>query len=483
MGRKKRPRTVLVEEPTGDAVEEPTRDIEQTPYEDSPTEEPDPANDSLGHDNSNNANVEGSPSQKRRGITLMAHIWNQPKEKRVVVEWNKYWQPIGGERSDLAHFLGTMARNPQLCTLAYTDWRLFEKEEKTGLLDIVKSKFIIPHPLAEKFTMSSMGKKWSNFKAELKLQYHEPYSGNLNMVLNNKPEIVPKDQWIALVTHWFSDEGKKRSSTNRWSREMQVMAHTGGAKNFASYAAKKTMNGVLPSRSQVYLDTHKDRKIHPAPMDVKSKQAVDMINEKMSQLPGGKEITNGIVAWDGDIYSQVMKEVIGPERRGYVRGIGRCPTSLTSISHTQHQDEHLDDNDHDACDEKIEHLYTELTRMHEKQAQTEKELAMLKALLLGRRTPNGRTPSSSTGGMPTCSLDVPDVSLLFEGFSPCSSSSSRYCLYCSRIMVLVPVVHCWVASSAVVLCSWFCCSGALLCTVGCGILFLCYSDANDDHAF
>lgn len=170
----------------------------------------------------------------------------------------------------------------------------------------------------------------------------------------------------------------------------------------------------------------------------------------MSQLPGGKEITNGIVAWDGDIYSHVTKEVIGPERRGYVRGIGRCPTSLTSISHTQHQDEHLDDNDHDACDEKLEHMQIELTRMREKQAQNEKELAMLKALFLGRRTPNDRTPSSSTGGMPTCSLDVPDVALLSESFSPCSSSSFSCCfffkLFYSGFMCLccfVLSINCW----------------------------------------
>jgi len=77
-------------------------------------------------------------STKQRGPTLMAHIWNQAKEKRIVVEWNKRWQPIGNEGSDLAYFLGTIARKPMLCSLSYTDWRRVPKEEKKSLLEIVK---------------------------------------------------------------------------------------------------------------------------------------------------------------------------------------------------------------------------------------------------------------------------------------------------------------------------------------------------------
>jgi len=72
-----------------------------------------------------------------------------------------------------------------------------------------------------------------------------------------------------------------------------------------------------------------------------------MINEKLSQLLGGKEVTNGNVAWGGDVYYQVMKEVIGEERRGRVRGLGLGPLSLASLSSTQ-CGEHLND-DHDQC--------------------------------------------------------------------------------------------------------------------------------------
>jgi hypothetical protein len=76
--------------------------------------------------------------EKRRGPTLMTDIWNQPIEKRIVVRWNKYWQPVGDEASMLANFLGTIARNPRLCCLKYSDWRKVPKKDKERLLDIVK---------------------------------------------------------------------------------------------------------------------------------------------------------------------------------------------------------------------------------------------------------------------------------------------------------------------------------------------------------
>ncbi|KAJ8438659.1 hypothetical protein Cgig2_031624 [Carnegiea gigantea] len=89
-----------------------------------------------------------------------------------------------------------------------------------------------------------------------------------------------------------------------------------------------------------------------------SDKGKDMINEILNQLPGGKEVTNGNVAREGDVYSQVMKEVKGEERRGLE------PSSLASLSSTQCR-EHLDD-DHDQCSERMEFLEAENKRLQDK---------------------------------------------------------------------------------------------------------------------
>ncbi|KAJ8433502.1 hypothetical protein Cgig2_018036 [Carnegiea gigantea] len=233
-----------------------------------------------------------------------------------------------------------------------------------------------------------MGSTWSNFKADLKLQHYEPNHGNVTAIMNeHRPDCVPKDQWISLVTYWISDEGK---SHNIFLLSLMNLCYN---------VLYWTVNGVEPSRAHIYVDTHKDRKTRPAPMDEKSKKAMDMINEKLSQLPGGKEVTNGIVAWEGDIYSQVMTKVIGEERRGRVCGLGLGPSSLVSLSSSQ-CGEHLDD-DHDQCSERMEFLEAEnkqlrdkLTRLEGQQTEVLAQIARLRALVDDSMTDDA-TPSNS----------------------------------------------------------------------------------------
>ncbi|KAJ8435606.1 hypothetical protein Cgig2_016430 [Carnegiea gigantea] len=124
-----------------------------------------------------------------------------------------------------------------------------------------------------------------------------------------RPDCVPKDQWISLVTYWISNK-------------------------------VKNVNRVEPSRAYVYVDTHKDRKTRPAPMDEKSKQAVvNMINEKLSQLQGGKEVTNGNVAWEAQrgehlmmIYNQCSERMEFLEAKNK-----RLQDKLTSLKGQQNE--------------------------------------------------------------------------------------------------------------------------------------------------
>ncbi|KAJ8420920.1 hypothetical protein Cgig2_018387 [Carnegiea gigantea] len=203
-----------------------------------------------------------------------------------------------------------------------------------------QSKFVIPNQVAESYALKSIGGKWSNFKADHKLEHYELNRGNVSAIMNrHRPDCVPKDQWISLVTYSISDKGK-------------------------------TVNGVEPSRAHVYVDTHKDRKTRPAPMDEKSKQAV-----------------------------VIMKEVVGEERRGRVLGLGLGPSSLAALSSTQYR-KHLDDG-HDQCNERIEFLEAENKRLQDKlirlegqQTEVLAEIARLRALVDDSMT-NGATLSNS----------------------------------------------------------------------------------------
>ena len=55
--------------------------------------------------------------------------------------------------------------------------------------------------------LQSLGKKWKDYKYDLKVEYYERYP-NIDDLVNNKPDRIPRDQWMALVTQWHSEQGR-----------------------------------------------------------------------------------------------------------------------------------------------------------------------------------------------------------------------------------------------------------------------------------
>ncbi|XP_059305280.1 uncharacterized protein LOC132056895 isoform X2 [Lycium ferocissimum] len=110
---------------------------------------------------------------------------------------------------------------------------------------------------------------------------------------------------------------QRRTQANRNNRTKQKMPHTGGSKSIATLMDEKAENGIEPTRAQIFVLSHKKRK-DGRPLDEDSASTIDMINERISN---GERSTNQpphSVAWEGDVYSQVL----GNEKSGYVRGLG-----------------------------------------------------------------------------------------------------------------------------------------------------------------
>nr|CAD1829984.1 unnamed protein product [Ananas comosus var. bracteatus] len=165
---------------------------------------------------------------------------------------------------------------------------------------------------AEQFSL-----EWEKFKELLRDADEELYPG-----CQNRPERIPRDQWTTLVSFWNSEKVKKRSEKNRENRGKRKMPHTAGSKSFARLTAEKTKDRAEPSRAHIFIETHKPCK-DGRPIDNESLGKVNLIMEKIEKLSNSTEHNDqGHVAWEGDIYSQV----IGEERHGQVRGLGLGPT-------------------------------------------------------------------------------------------------------------------------------------------------------------
>ncbi|PWZ33039.1 hypothetical protein Zm00014a_022087 [Zea mays] len=152
---------------------------------------------------------------KRRGKTKLLQVWNIPRGHRIVVHCNELDQPIGEEAGIMGKFLGMVARNGNLCSLSYKDWRLLigkkerltnEQKNKEDILRQVKRRFLYPARM-EKWVLKTIGERWRQHKSNLKSIYYDAHKG-LEANYNSVPHGVIADQWIALVNHWVTTKAK-----------------------------------------------------------------------------------------------------------------------------------------------------------------------------------------------------------------------------------------------------------------------------------
>ncbi|KAH0682523.1 hypothetical protein KY285_020031 [Solanum tuberosum] len=167
-------------------------------------------------------------TRKSRGPTLLKYVWKLPPRKTIDVPFNCRNHSIGKEGRKLASFLGIIARTPELTPLHVDDWRNFDIEQKKKLVDFVKKKFSFPKR-GEASILKSLGKKWKDYKCEIKGEYMSKYKTK-DALLKNRPSRIPRDQWSGLVSYWLSDKVKRCTQANRNNRVNQKMPHTGDPK-------------------------------------------------------------------------------------------------------------------------------------------------------------------------------------------------------------------------------------------------------------
>nr|DAD25127.1 TPA_asm: hypothetical protein HUJ06_026591 [Nelumbo nucifera] len=107
------------------------------------------------------------------GPTMALDVWNMPEGQWIKVEINEHNQPSGEGAKQLIKFLGSIARMPYKLPMDFVDWRKVIDELKDDIWDIVEKKFDVDEWLKD-FSMKSLGKKWKDWKCDLKTKYFDP---------------------------------------------------------------------------------------------------------------------------------------------------------------------------------------------------------------------------------------------------------------------------------------------------------------------
>lgn len=333
---------------------------------------------------------ESSNSRNTRGETQMADQWTG--KTRVPMRFDEHCMAVGDDSGTFNNFLGTVARRATILPPTKSDWREVQKSLKEEAWNIVLRAFIIDGTEAERVKstcLRHMGKLWKDHKVRLKQRIDG--CDTMAEKLARCPEHVPEPMWETLVLFWDSEEGKRRSERNKANRGKQIHKHAGGTKSLARLAEEDFQKtGVRPSRKDLWIKSHTRK--DGTPIDQAAADVISKLRELEASTPPASGASE---TGPNDLLAQVL----GPEKRGRVRGLGfgATPTNtfgssssktsppsqevihlrqkVSYLEHNQHvmeQNQHVMEQNQQVMKSQLEQLLQQLGRK-EQRRRTRKE--------------------------------------------------------------------------------------------------------------
>ncbi|XP_058748797.1 uncharacterized protein LOC131621771 [Vicia villosa] len=276
--------------------------------------------------------TEGASKKRTRGPTKCLKIHARKSADREEVVLDDDGEPIGpNDRTvtDLSCFLGTVARNSDLCPLVFTNFKALKKANKDRIWEFVTDKFIIPEN-GRRAVFSRINDAWRRFKKDLKKSCFLKYT-TMSERLKHRPQTVPEVHFKQLISYWKNNNIQKISKINAVNRAKQKYMHRMGPTNFARIRAKlraKKEDGKEVSQAEMFIETRQSRK---------GKQPDEETSSVISKLQ--ESVQNSTE-------SETFNSLFGKEKSGRVRCYGRTitPTMLKRkeeilVIKRQHNDE------------------------------------------------------------------------------------------------------------------------------------------------
>nr|KAJ0226424.1 hypothetical protein LSAT_V11C100031880 [Lactuca sativa] len=332
MGRRKRLCITSIDIPIDSEIHDQSSEFSETdiPTEGDQSDHPQTTEggQSTAEEHSSTEGGQSGAQKKVRGYTQKTETWNMSSSQKIVVTFNRFGKPVGDEGNELVQYLGTLVRMANHVGIDYDDWRKIPIQKKEDMYSMVKAKFVI-HPVEtseiKKWILFSMGKKWRTWKGSLKARAYDS-SLTIDQIVaqqTEKDNRVNPTQFKKLVTHWFTPEYQSMCDLRRKSRAKMEEPHVSGTKSFARLAHEEALkNCVYPTRGQIYVKT-------------RTRKNGNIVNEKVAQVMNslqaiasdssntqGSNTLGSVDDFSNDDYCKVK----GPEKRGYIRCVGRMPT-------------------------------------------------------------------------------------------------------------------------------------------------------------
>ncbi|XP_039146766.1 uncharacterized protein LOC120284003 [Dioscorea cayenensis subsp. rotundata] len=236
----------------------------------------------LDHEDLNLVTVNNVGKRVRRGPTTLKELYSLPPNEKILVSSNELGQPIGPEDQLLSGFLGMLARCGQRVGLHYENWCKVPKTLKEELLKFVELRFILKS--SREFVLKSLGKKWRDYKHDLKKHYFKREIGP-QANKDNHPDGTVRWQWEELVDFWYSRKGEEAEKIGLACRKQQKYTHTSGSKSFARKKKEmELLKGEKVGHFEFFKATH--IKKNGSHVNVETEKILEQANELLGEYEG-----------------------------------------------------------------------------------------------------------------------------------------------------------------------------------------------------
>ncbi|CAK9182524.1 unnamed protein product [Ilex paraguariensis] len=184
------------------------------------------------------------------------------------------------------------------------------------------------------YLMKSIGRKWKDWKCEIKKQAYYPYRTDVER-LAHKPNRVEESHWRVLVYYWSTQKALEKSERNKLIRSKKKFCHTIGRTSFAYVMEreKSERNKLIRSKKKFRHTigrtsfAYKDGRLVN---DVVA-QALSNMDELVSQMSESSMQSSSTV-------DEVFTQVMGLERTGHVRTYSFGPSPRDVFGHKKSEE-------------------------------------------------------------------------------------------------------------------------------------------------
>ncbi|KAI3949450.1 hypothetical protein MKX01_000098 [Papaver californicum] len=267
--------------------------------------------------------TESSMKRNVRGPTLLPHIFNTNTRNRKVIEYNEHGQPVGQFSSELASYMGVLAR--QMVPIVHGKWKTVPSTLKEELWRCLEAKYVL-EASSRKLLVNGIGDKWRSFKSNLTRKYILPFKEEPDRLIHPPPmyRFIKQEHWEEFVKSRLSDAFQALHEAQSERRGKNIYPHRLGRTGYAGLVEKMIKSdGVTPEEIDrcVLWKKARQNKNGEYDDDVTREQA-EIIDELK------KQVDNGSLVCDGNI--DVLTMALGtPEHSGRVRGAGKFASQST----------------------------------------------------------------------------------------------------------------------------------------------------------